>query len=234
MKIKNKLLAALLIFAFIASMSAVVAQDSADISQELAADDITETIAADENDGILTASEDDEQTAEEDVADDPTTSLGIKVEVLDKNIKAGDTFRLKVSVKNLGNAPANNVLAGFSFVDLYENLDTSFKLVDDGGYAITPADGGYEIEFGFLDAGDTKDVILTFLATESGTKKIVSLVTSDDSILEPDSEYETTITVGEKASSAKAASAKTLHETGNPLALLAIALCCMVPFIRRK
>jgi hypothetical protein len=236
MNIKNKLLAILLVCVFIASVGSVVAQDVGDAADELAVDNTDETIAVDE-DETLAADDDDAPAADatgEDGDDTQLTSVGIRVDILDKNIKVGDKVRVKITVVNFGDYPANNVKAGFSFTDLMENPDNSFKLLNGDEYALTEADGGYEIDFGFLGAGDTKEVILLFLATEAGTKKIFSLVTSDDSIMEPDSYFDTTITVGESAANNKVSAAKTLPEAGNPLALLAIALFCLVPLYRRK
>lgn len=241
MNIKNKLLATLLIFVFIVSISVVVAEDVAD-ADELAIDNADETIAVSEDSDEPLAAE--ENTEIQDVEEPPTTTVGdesnltsiaINVEVLDKNIKVGDKVKVKVTVINWGDYPANDVVAGFSFVDLQENLDSSFKFIDDGRYAVSQADGGYEVDFGFLGAGDTKSVVLTFLATEEGTKYIVALVTSDNSIQEPDSQFNTTITVSANSTSnAKASTSKTLHATGNPLALLALSLFCIVPYYRRK
>lgn len=242
MQLKHKLLTALLILIFVASAGVVVAQDSADADELEIADadesialseETDEPLAAEQDAEVLAASEQD--SSSEDSKD--STSLDIKVEVLDKNPKVGDEIRVKITVKNTGKNPANDVLAGFSFTDLYENPDFSFKLVDDGGYDVSSAEGGYEVNFGFLDAGDTKEVIFTFLATEAGTKKIFSNVVSDNSELEPESEDSVTFTVSEKSSEstkAKASTSKTLHATGNPLALLALALFCLVPYYRRK
>lgn len=239
MNIKTKLLAALLIFVFVASISAAVAEDSADADQ-LAVDDVNDAIAVDEDDDTVSDEEDGEDEdavgASPDDEDSDLTSLAITAEVLDKNPKAGDNVRVRVTVTNWGDNPADNVLAGFGFLDMEGNPDVSFRLVDDGGYDVSEADGGYEIDFGFLGAGESQDVILTFLATEAGTKQIVAIVTSDNSILEPDSMFNTTVTVGENPQSkAKAASsAKSLPATGNPLALLALSLFCLVPYCRRK
>lgn len=238
MNIKNKLLALLLVFVFVASVGSVVAQDVADTAGELAVNDIGETIAvADENAETPLAAENEQASETDDVYDDEMTSIAIRVDVLDKNIKVGDKVRVKVSVVNWGKYPTDNVIAGFSFTDLRDNPDSSFKLLDGQDLALTEADGGYEIDFGFLDAGDTKEVILTFLATEAGTKRIYALVDSDNSIMEPDNYFDTTVTVSENAADNnmnKVSAAKTLPEAGNPLALLAIALCCIVPLYRRK
>lgn len=233
LKIKNKLFATLLILVFIVSVSTVVAEDTADV-EELAVDN-SEDIELTSEDDIepLTASgEDDDESSEN------LTSIAIRVDVLDK-VKVGDLFRLKVTVINWGDYPADNVQAGFSFTDLLENPDSSFILVDDGGYAVFPYDGGYVVEFGFLGAGESQDVILTFLATEAGTKKIFALVTSDNSIMEPDNYFDTTITVsGDDSGSGnnnEVSAANELLPTGNPIAILAMALlCCIVPLYRRK
>ena len=109
------------------------------------------------------------------------------IKFLDKNIKVGDQFRVKVSVENFGEYPAEDVVAGFSFLDRFGNPDFSNKLVDDAGTALTEVDGGYILEFGFLAPGETQSVILKFLATEPGEKIIVAAVTADNTIMEPDS-----------------------------------------------
>ena len=241
MNIKNKILAALLIFVFVASISAVVAEDAAD-AEPLAADNDVDSIAVNEDDnapatadgeGTQDAQDTDVTAADSDSSD--LTSLAINVEVLDKNPKAGDKVRIKITVTNWGNKPANDVQAGFGITDLQGNPDSTFKLVDDGGYAVSAYDGGYVIDYGFLGAGDSKSVVITFLATEPGTKLIAALVTSDNSIQEPDSQFVGNITVGEApVKEAKASSSKNLPATGNPLALLALSLFCIVPYFRRK
>ena len=206
-----------------------------EVDDVIAVSNDDQVIAAEEDEGII--ADDDDTSGDED--DEELTSLAIHVDVLDKNPKVGDEVRVKITVTNWGDNSADNVQAGFSFVDLGENPDSSFKLVDDGGYAVTPYDGGYVVDFGFMAAGETEEVILVFLATQRGTKKIVASVTSDDSIMEPDSYYDTNITVSGDSSSAdnskaKSSASKTLPATGNPLALLALALFCIVPYYRRR
>lgn len=233
MNIKNKLLATLLIFVFLVSISVVVAEDTAGASDNLAIENGNEPIAVDEDaDSQLSQDEAAAVTADS-IYDD--TSLSVKVEILDKDVKVGDKFRVKISVKNVGENHAENVVAGFSFTDLEENMDGSFKLVDDGGYLVSPFDGGYIIEIGFLGAGDYEDVILTFLATEPGKKLVFASVAADNAVDIPLSFDNTTITVGEDSNiNNKAGASKTLPATGNPLALLAIALICIVPYCRRR
>ena len=200
---------------------------AAGAEESLAAADNEETLAA----GDESSSSGDEQTL---------ASLGIRVEVLDKNVKVGDKFRVKVTIVNSGKVPAESVAAGLSFTDLSENPDATFKLVDNGGHAVQDAETGWVINLDYLAAGATEEVILTFLATESGTKNIVADVNADNSISEPDSETNTTITVGENSNSAdnsakvKVSAAKAMHATGNPLALLALSLFCIVPYYRRN
>ncbi len=254
MNIKKKLLISLLLLVFVTSVGVAFAEDtgisdelavndvdepvavSEDVDEPLAAQDAEEPLAAAENNEALSAadesaSSDDEQTL---------ASLGIRVEVLDKNIKVGDKFRVKVTIVNGGKIPAESVAAGFSFTDLLENPDATFKLVDNGGHAVQNAETGWVINLDYLEAGATEEVILTFLATESGTKYIVADVSADNAIAEHDSEYNTTITVGENSNSAsnaanvKASAAKEMYATGNPLALLALALLCVVPYYRRN
>ncbi len=251
LNIKNKLLATLLIFLFVVSIGVVVAEDTADVSEELAVDDVDEDVEVDENADDAAVADDEAPTtgaapdvgatgdADENAED--LTSLAINVEILDKNIKAGDEFRVKITVENFGENPAENVVAGFSFTDLADNPDSSVQLVDDGGYAVTAADGGFFVDYGFLDAGDYEEVILTFLASQSGEKMIYAAVTADNVIMEPTNYFETTFTVGENSNAAgntkagnadKVSSAKTAS-TGNPLALLGLALCGLVPYYRR-
>lgn len=258
MNIKNKLLISLLILVFVTSVGVAFAED-AEISDELAVDDVDESIAINEDvdepiaatdaEETLTAADDDETltVGEENASsgdEQKLASLGIRVEVLDKNVKVGDKFRVKVTIINGGDIPAQSVAAGLSFTDLSENPDATFKLVDNGGHAVQDAETGWIINLDYLEAGATEEVILTFLSTESGTKYIVADVNADNSIPEQDSETNTTITVGENSNSAgnavtnnaksKAVASKSLHATGNPLALLALALCCMVPYYRRN
>ena len=249
---RNKLLCTLLLLIFVVSIGAVVAEDTADVSEELAIDNTDETIAvaedadepltADEETQPLQAAEDTETVGDTDDADedaDDMTDVSIKVEVLDKDIKAGDEFKVKVTVTNNGNYPAEDVEAGFSFLDMLGDPDTSFKLVDDNGYDAEPYDEGFIVEFGFLDVGDSEYVILTFLATESGEKMIVAGVSADNAnYTYPGSYSNTTFTVGESSNPStdnkeKVSSAKTAT-TGNPLALLGLAFCCLVPYCRRR
>ena len=247
-------MAILLILVFVVSVGTVVAEDTADVSDELAVDnvdqaievteDADETLGADEEAETLQANQDEEPLDPADDFGDDMTSIGIRVDVLDKNIKAGDNFRVKITVENWGENPAENVVAGFSFVDALENLDSSVKLVSSNGYALTSIDGGFFVEFGFIGAGDTKEAIITFMSTENGQKMIVAAATADNVIMEPDNYCNTTFTVGDSSVSSsssvsnnndnknKVSSAKTAA-TGNPLALLGLALFGLVPYCRR-
>ena len=231
MNIKDKLLATLLIFVFIVSISAVVAQDTADISENLAVENVDDAIAVSEDAEPLTV-ESDEETVTADGVDSDTTTLSVEVEVLDKNVKVGDTFRVKVTVRNTGENHAENVVAGVAFGDLNEKLDTSFKLVDDDGYEVYTENGVYVIPLGFLGSGDYEEIVLTFMATEPGEKIVAATVLAENS--EEISVANTTITVSADSSNHAAAASKTLPATGNPLALLALALICIVPYCRRK
>ncbi|MBQ2637429.1 MAG: hypothetical protein IJG09_12205 [Methanobrevibacter sp.] len=78
MNIKDKLLATLLIFVFIVSISAVVAQDTADISDNLAVENVDDAIAVSEDTEPLTA-ESDEEAVTADGVDSDTTSLSVEV-----------------------------------------------------------------------------------------------------------------------------------------------------------
>lgn len=253
LNMKTKLLAALLIFVFVASVSSVVAEDVADASEELAIDNVDETIAVSEDVEPLAAEEETQDTSTDGDTEpteptEPTetteitstdysnmTSVGVIVKVLDKNVKVGDKVRVKITVKNFGDKPAENVRTEFSFSDLQGNPDFSFKLLNAKEFDIEEFDGGYVLDFGFLGAGETEDVILTFLATEAGDKAISIYVHSDNTIDEPDSWCNDTFTVSAgSVAKDKAAASKTLHATGNPLALLAIALFCIVPYYRRR
>lgn len=238
---KNKLLAALLITVFMVSISAVVAQDVGDVD-ELAIDntdetiavseDSEETLAAEENTDTLAASEDDESLTAADTSDG--TDVDIKVTVLDKNPKVGDKFRVKITLTNLGSNDAKNVEAQFSFEDIYENVDSSFKLVD-SDHDVDEVDGGYVITLPSLAGGSTEEIILTFIATTSGDKNVAASVSSDNSM---EVHYANdTFTVSESSSgnkNAQSSASKTLPATGNPLALLALSLFCIVPYYRRK
>ena len=152
MNIKNKLLIALLLLVFVASVGAVMAEDT-EIPNELAtavADEAIavtegsdealavdesekalaainneENLAAADNDDSLAAVDNDETLAAGDESssssDEQTlASLGIRVEVLDNNVKVGDKFRVKVTIVNSGKIPAESVAAGLSFTDLSE------------------------------------------------------------------------------------------------------------------
>lgn len=241
MKIKNKLLVALLISVFILSVSSVVAEDVADVD-ELAMDNTNETIAvsegssealaAEENTQTLAAGEDDQTQTSATTSDG--TDVDIKVVALDKNPKVGDKVRVKVILTNLGSNDAKNVEAQFSFTDIYKNLDASFKLID-STHKVDEVDGGYVIKLDSLAGASTVEIILTFLATTSGTKTIDASVFSDNSM---EVHYANdTFTVSKSSNSnnnAKASTSKTMHATGNPLALLALSLFCIVPYYRRK
>lgn len=248
---------ALLIFVFVASVSAVVAEDTGD-ADELAIDDVDESVAVsnvadeplavDESEETLAAGENDDTLAagEENstAGDDAPTlaSVGVNVEVLDKNIKVGDKFKVKVTVVNSGEITAKNVIVGLGYSDLLENPDATFKLLDAGIYDAQDAETGWEIYLDDMEPGVTHEIILTFLATESGTKYFGAAVNADNSNPEPDSQSNTTVTIGENQNSAsssannksKAVASKTLHATGNPLALLALALFGIVPYYRRN
>lgn len=239
MKLKNKLLAILLIFVFIASVGSAVAEDVSDASNELEIDNVDEAVSEDDDgtDEELEEEEygDDEELEETDGVDgeEETTTCAISIEVLDKPV-AGDTFRIKVTVVNTGDADAENVRGVVTFADIQGKIDQGFKLVDDGGASVTEINGGYAIDFGFLEAGDSKDVILTFLATESGPKMIVGAVTGDNVEVTDESFCHVIIYVAEPDAPRVSASSETLPATGNPLALLALALLAIVPLYRRR
>lgn len=241
MNIKKKLLAALLISVFIASIGAVVAEDVAD-ADKLAADNSEETIsvskesneplAAEENTETLAAGNNDETLNA--AAGDEGTDVDIKVVVLDKNPKVGDKVRVKLILTNLGSNDAKNVKAQFSFTDIYENLDASFKLID-SDHDVDEVDGGYIVTLDSLAGEGTEEILLTFLATASGEKRVFADVFADNAM---EVHYANdTFTVSESSSSngnAQSRAAKTMHATGNPLALLALSLFCIVPYYRRN
>ncbi len=240
MNIKKKLLAALLISVFIASIGAVVAEDVAD-ADKLATDNTEETISVSEqNDETLAAEENTETLAAENdetlhaAAGDEGTDVDIKVEVLDKNPKVGDTVRVKLILTNLGSIDAKNVKAQFSFTDLNEDLDATFKLID-SDHDVEEAGGGYVVTLDSLAGGSTEEILLTFLATASGEKRVVADVFADNAM---EVHYANdTFTVSESSSSngnAQSRAAKTMHATGNPLALLALSLLFIVPYYRRN
>ena len=232
LKMKNKLLAALLISVFLLSVSSVVAEDVAN-ADELAIDNADETIAVSENnDEPLAAEENTETLAASE--DDQTLSVDIKVIALDKNPKVGDKVRIKIILTNLGSNDAKNVEAQFSFSDIYENVDATFKLVD-STHKVDEIDGGYVIKLDSLAGASTEEIIITFIATTSGTKHVDASVFSDNSM---EVHYANdTFTVSESSNSNKNAQSsvsKTMHATGNPLALLALSLFGIVPYYRRK
>ena len=93
----------------------------------------------------------------------------------------------------------------------------------------------------FLGPNESESVTLTFLAPEPGKKMIFASVSGDnvDSSEEASDAYtNTTITVvaDETAdnSHAKHYSSSKMLATGNPLALLALALLVLVPYCRRR
>lgn len=241
LKMKNKLLAALLISVFLLSVSSVVAEDVAN-ADELAIDNADETIAvsenndeplaAEENTETLAASEDDQTLSSATTSDG--TDVDIKVIALDKNPKVGDKVRIKIILTNLGSNDAKNVEAQFSFSDIYENVDATFKLVD-STHKVDEIDGGYVIKLDSLAGASTEEIIITFIATTSGTKHVDASVFSDNSM---EVHYANdTFTVSESSNSNKNAQSsvsKTMHATGNPLALLALSLFGIVPYYRRK
>ena len=241
LKIKTKLLAVLLMLVFIASVGSAVAEDVA--SEEISVFQDVEKIAVDEQTAPVEQTEDETllADAEDESGDSPgQTSCSVKIEVLDKNIKVGDEFRVKITATNLGPNDAYDAQVGVSFADLQGNIDGSFKLIDDGTYDITEADGGYVIGFGDIMNGESSDVILTFLATESGKKIIVAAV-GGDNIERNDLVFaNTTISVADSGNNDNSAdnkqksAAKTMPAAGNPLALLALAVFTIVPFYRRN
>lgn len=239
MKLKNKLLAILLIFVFIASVGSAVAEDVSDASNELEIDNVDEVVSEDDDgtDEELEEEEygDDEGLEETDGVDgeEETTTCAISIKVLDKPV-AGDTFRIKVTVVNTGDADAENVRGVVTFADIQGKIDQGFKLVDNGGASVTQVNGAYAIDFGFLEAGDSKDVILTFLATESGPKMIIGGVTGDNVEVTDESFCYVIIDVAEPAAPTVSAASETLPATGNPLVLLALALLAIVPLYRRR
>lgn len=239
LKIKTKLLAVLLMLVFIASVGSAVAEDVA--SEEISVFQDVEKIAVDEQTAPVEQTEDDAllADAEDESGDSPgQTSCSVKIEVLDKNIKVGDEFRVKITATNLGPNDAYDAQVGVSFADLQGNIDGSFILIDDGEYDITEADGGYVIGFGDIINGESTSIILTFLATESGEKIIVADI-GGDNIEENDLVFaNATISVADNGNNYNStdkhkSAAKTMPATGNPLALLALAVFAIVPYYRR-
>lgn len=236
MKLKSKLLAILLIFVFIASVGTAVAEDVSDASNELKIDDVDEEVSVDEESDVV-----EEDVEEEDIAplddeeDLEPTTLSVKVDVLDKPV-AGKNFRIKVTITNTGDADAENARAAVSFTDLKATIDKSFILVDDDDADVSENNGVYRIDFGYLGAGESDDVTLTFLATQSGPKVIVAMAAADNAAPTKDSTYFAFIDVAENSNAAiKANAAKeTLPATGNPLVLLALALLAIIPCYRRR
>ena len=236
MKLKSKLLAILLIFVFIASVGTAVAEDVSDASNELKIDDVDEEVSVDEESDVV-----EEDVGEEDIAplddeeDLEPTTLSVKVDVLDKPV-AGENFRIKVTITNTGDADAENARAAVSFTDLKATIDKSFILVDDDDADVSENNGVYRIDFGYLGAGESDDVTLTFLATQSGPKVIVAMAAADNAAPTKDSTYFAFIDVAENSNAAiKANAAKeTLPATGNPLVLLALALLAIIPCYRRR
>ncbi len=229
----------LLIFVFIASVGTAVAEDVSDDSNELKIDNVDEVVSVDEESDILDeeTEEDEDIAAVDDEEEEETeyTTLSIKVDVLDKPV-AGETFRLKVTVTNTGDADAENVRAGVSFADLKGAIDKSFILVDDEDIGVTEKEGIYIIDFDYIGAGESDEVTLTFLATQGGLKMVGAVVKADNSIPTEESEYYTFIDVAENSNDEIKANAatQTLPATGNPLVLLALALFAIVPCYRRR
>jgi hypothetical protein len=219
---------------FIASVGSAVAEDVA--SEEISVFQDVEKIAVDEQTAPVEQTEDDALLADaEDESGDSSgqTSCSVKIEVLDKNIKVGDEFRVKITATNLGPNDAYDAQVGVSFADLQGNIDGSFILIDDGEYDITEADGGYVIGFGDIINGESTSIILTFLATESGEKIIVADI-GGDNIEENDLVFaNATISVADNGNNYNStdkhkSAAKTMPATGNPLALLALAVFAIV------
>ena len=254
LNMKSMLLATLLILVFITSTSIVFAENAQD-SEKLTIDDADETITASENpEKTLAISEDDDETlavpeseetlvaSSSDSTSDSDSSkspkLTVDIEVLDKNIKVGDKFRVKVTIKNVRNARANSVVSGVGVTDLLENPDATIKLLDAGLYNVQDTETGWEIYIDYIDPGVTHEVLLTFEATESGKKIMGADVVSDESEGHQDDTDNTIISIGESSDSddvkINAHAGKTMHATGNPLALLALSLFCIIPYYRRK
>ena len=243
-----------MVLVFAISISCVVAEDTSSIPENLSASDSEDVVAVTVDDDALAASEsaDDALGATQDDAaaagnsnSDPTegidtTFCSIKIDVLDKNYKVGDKVKVKITVTNIGIIAAEDVLVGLSFTDLQGNPDTSFKLIDDGKYAISNVEEGYEIEFGHLEPNESQTIILTFLATQPGQKIVHASVTGDnvDNSKEAFEAYaNATITVvaDEGAAGDVKHSSSKMLATGNPLAILALALLALVvPYCRRR
>ena len=257
MKIKNKILAILLVFAFVMSVSCVFAEDSADVSNELSAADNEaisasddESLSASQDESALAASSDSEDTLEasDEVASDAPSSDAdkkisdytkgaVKIEVLNHNYKVGDKVKVRFTVSNLGPYDAEDVKVGFGFLDEYENPDFSLKFMDDGKYDVSRYDTGYYLNFGFLGKGATKSVVLTFLATEPGEKTVQGGLEGDH--FSNDVYDNDTFTVTESSNSnsnsvKKAAGVATSIPAGNPIALLLLSVLSIVPYCLRR
>ena len=250
---KTKLLPILLILVFAMSISCVVAGDNSAIPEDLSAADDGEIVAAAADDEVLSAAESsdetlgatqDDTTAADENADPTegidTTFCSVKIDVLDKNYKVGDKVRVKITVTNIGIIPAEDVVVGLSFTDPQGNPDGSFKLLDNGKYAISQVEQGYEIQFGHLEPNESQTIILTFLATEPGQKIIHASVTGDnvensEQAFEMYDNATITVVADESAAGNSEQSSSKMLATGNPLAILALALLTLVvPYYRRR
>lgn len=234
----------LLIVVFAMSITGVIAEDTSDVSDALSTADADEVIAAtDGADETLGAA--DESLSADDIPESGSATDGIdatfcsvEVKTPDKDFKVGDKVKVQIKVTNIGIIPAEDVVVGLSFTDLPGNPAFGFKLVDDGGYAISQVEGGYEIKCGFLAPNDSKTLTLTFLATEPGEFYAVASATGSNVENSDEAYDQASIIVKEDSSSAAGSNngepvASKNLATGNPLALLALALFTLVPYCRR-
>lgn len=256
MKIKNKILAILLVFAFVMSISCVFAEDVTNVPNELsAADDGAisasdeESLSASQDESALAASSDSEDTLEatgEVPPDEPSidadkeipdyTEGTVKIEVLNHNYKVGDKVKIRFTVSNLGPYDADDVKVGFGFLDEYENPLFSLKLVDDGKYDVKRYDTGYYLDFGFLGKNTSKSVVLTFIATETGKITVHGGLEGDYFITDEydDDTFTVTKNSNSNSKSVKKAAGVATIPAGNPIALLLLSLLCIVPYGLRK
>ena len=246
---KNKILAILLVFAFVMSVSCVFAEDVANAPSDMGTTD-DDALSLSEDGNALDESSDSEDALKESEdadSDAPSTDASkenpnktdatVKIEVLNHNYKVGDKVKVRITVTNLGPYDAENVKVGFGFLDELENPDFSLKLIDDGKYAVRKYDTGYYLDFGFLGKNSSKSVVLTFLATESGKKTIQGGLEGDYFTTD---EYDNDTFTVTKNSNSNSNTAKkegdvaTNVPAGNPIALLLLSLFCMVPYCLKR
>lgn len=225
MKSRNIFILALVLISIFMISAASAAEDTSD-SDILNIDDETdvEETSTDENELDAT----DENSEDILTSPNPQGEITVTHEVSKSKVKVGEDVKIKISIKNTGTTKLDLVRITPSEID----NGLVFKSYEGASWNQEPDDFIYADE---LLPGQTATLYLTYAAEKTGTLDYKFTATTDNS---EDVEVSGSVEVSEDSS----ASAENNHDlndadtksTGNPIFLLLLAVCSIVPFRKLK